>query len=78
MGNSLASSRTDALIVDGWWASGEGVLAWTDPRDSASLRADGLPLVSFLLGDAPAETLPSTPASPPSRGWMAPRDAGDR
>ena len=28
--NSLASSRTDALIVDGWWTDGEGVLAWSD------------------------------------------------
>jgi hypothetical protein len=62
--NGLASSRTDALIVDGWWASGEGVLAWSDPRDSASLRADGLPLVSYPLGDAPTATLPSTPAYP--------------
>ena len=62
--NSLASSRTDALIIDGWWASGEGVLAWSDPRDSASLPADGLPLVSYPLGDAPTATLPSTPAYP--------------
>jgi WD40-like Beta Propeller Repeat len=62
--NSLASSRTDALIVDGWWTSGEGVLAWSDPRDSASLPADGLPLVSYPLGDAPTATLPSTPAYP--------------
>ena len=62
--NSLASSRTDALIIDGWWTSGEGVLAWSDPRDSASLRADGLPLVSYPLGDAPTATLPSTPAYP--------------
>src|ERR1700729_430879 len=62
--NGLASSRTDALIIDGWWASGEGVLAWPDPRDSASLPADGLPLVSYPLGDAPTATLPSTPAYP--------------
>jgi hypothetical protein len=62
--NGLASSRTDALIIDGWWASGEGVLAWSDPRDSASLPADGLPLVSYPLGDAPTATLPSTPAYP--------------
>jgi hypothetical protein len=62
--NSLAASRTDALIIDGWWASGEGVLAWSDPRDSAALRSDGLPLVSYPLGDAPAATLPGTPAYP--------------
>jgi hypothetical protein len=62
--NSLASSRTDALIVDGWWTDGEGLLAWSDPRDSAALPAAGLPLVSYPLGDAPTATLPSTPAYP--------------
>ena len=62
--NSLASSRTDALIVDGWWTDGEGVLAWSDPGDSAALPADGLPLVSYPLGDEPTATLPSTPAYP--------------
>jgi len=62
--NSLASSRTDALIVDGWWANGEGVLAWSDPGDAASTPADTLPLVSYPLGDAPTETLASTPAYP--------------
>ena len=71
--NSLASSRTDALIIDGWWASGEGVLAWSDPRDSASLPADGLPLVSYPLGDAPTATLPSTPAY---RSFARPDGAG--
>jgi hypothetical protein len=62
--NSLASSRTAALIVDGWWTNGEGLLAWSDLRDSASLPAAGLPLVSYPLGDAPTVTLPSTPAYP--------------
>ena len=27
----LAPSRTNALIVDGWWTTGEGLLAWSDP-----------------------------------------------
>jgi WD40-like Beta Propeller Repeat len=62
--NSLASSRTDALIVDGWWVNGEGVLAWSDPGDAASTPADKLPLVSYPLGNAPTETLASTPAYP--------------
>jgi hypothetical protein len=60
--NSLASSRTDALILDGWWTSGEGVLAWSDPRDSASAPAAGLPLVSYPLGAEPTATLATTPA----------------
>jgi len=62
--NSLASSRTDALIVDGWWTDGEGVLAWSDPRYSAALPADTLPLVSYPLGAEPTATLASTPAYP--------------
>ena len=63
--NSLASSRTDALSLDGWWTSGEGLLAWSDPRDSATLPAAGLPLVSYPLGDEPTATLASTPAYSP-------------
>jgi hypothetical protein len=76
--NSLASSRTDALIIDGWWASGEGLLAWSDPRDSASPAAGGLPLVSYPLvsyplGDEPTATLASTPAYP---SFAVPEGAG--
>jgi dipeptidyl aminopeptidase/acylaminoacyl peptidase len=71
--NSLASSRANALIVDGWWADGEGLLAWSDPRDSASRPADGLPLVSYPLGDEATATLPSTPAYP---GFAVPDGAG--
>jgi WD40-like Beta Propeller Repeat len=62
--NSLASSRANALIVDGWWADGEGVLAWSDPRDAATAPTGGLPLVSYPLGDGPTATLASTPADP--------------
>ena len=51
------------------------MLAWSDPRDSASLPADGLPLVSYPLGGKPA-TLPSTSGRTPSvrdaeAGWAA-------
>ena len=62
--NSLASSRTNALIVDGWWADSEGVLAWSDPHDSAARPAAGLPLVSYPLGDGPTATLASTAVDP--------------
>jgi hypothetical protein len=71
--NSLASSRTAALIVDGWWSNGEGVLAWSDPRDSASRSAAGLPLVSYPLGDEPTATLASTLAY---RSFAVPDGAG--
>jgi hypothetical protein len=52
--SKFASSRTAALIVDAWWASGEGLLAWSDPDDSASLAANGLPLASYPLDGRPA------------------------
>jgi hypothetical protein len=71
--NSLASSRTGALIVDGWWADGEGLLAWSDPGDVASTPADTLPLVSYPLGDEPTATLASTPAYP---SFAVPNGAG--
>jgi hypothetical protein len=71
--NSLASSRTDALIVDGWWTNGEGLLAWSDPRDSASAPADGLPLFSYPLGDEPTALLATTLAYP---GFAVPDGSG--
>ena len=64
MPSTLASSRTDALIVDGWWANGKGLLAWSDPHDSASLEADGLPLVSYPLDGGSPATLARTLVQP--------------
>ena len=61
--SSLASARTDALIIDGWWTNGEGLLAWSDPKDSASLAAGALPLVSYPL-DGKSATLASTLVGP--------------
>jgi WD40-like Beta Propeller Repeat len=79
--NSLASSRTNALIVDGWWASGEGLLAWSDPRDSSTAAANGLPLVSYAL-DGPTvtlgRTLPYPSFAPPTGAGVALVTGGDR
>jgi dipeptidyl aminopeptidase/acylaminoacyl peptidase len=79
--NSLVSSRTDALLLDGWWTSGEGLLAWSDPRDSASAAANGLPLVSYAL-DGPTATLGMTLAYPsfavPGQGGVTLVSGGDR
>ena len=77
--NSLASSRTDALIVDGWWASGEGVLAWSDPRDSAPLRrrrAAARLLPARRRADGDAAKHPGLPLVREARRRR--RDAGDR
>jgi dipeptidyl aminopeptidase/acylaminoacyl peptidase len=62
----LAFSRTDALIIDGWWsaANGNGLLAWSDPQDSASLEAGGLPLVSYPLDGGKRVTLARTLVQP--------------
>jgi hypothetical protein len=78
---SLASSRTNALIVDGWWASGEGLLAWSDPGDSATAAANGLPLVSYALAGPTAtlgRTLPSPSFAPPTWAGVALVTGGDR
>jgi hypothetical protein len=79
--NSLASSRTNALIVDGWWATGEGLLAWSDPGDSTTAAANGLPLVSYAL-DGPTATLGRTLPYPsfavPGRGGATLVTGGDR
>ena len=79
--NSLASSRTNALIVDAWWASGEGLLAWSDPGDSSAGAANGLPLVSYAL-DGPTvtlgRTLPYPSFAPPTGAGVALVTGGDR
>ena len=79
--STVAFSRTDALIVDGWWANGQGLFAWSDPRDSASLAADGLPLVSYPLDGKPV-TLPTTLPYPsfavPGQGGVTLVTGGDR
>ena len=57
----LARSASDALLVDGWWT--DGVFAWSDPQDSQSLAADGVPLVAYSLAGK-AVTLPRTLVHP--------------
>jgi hypothetical protein len=76
-----AFSRTDALIVDGWWADGQGLFAWSDPQDSASRAADGLPLVSYPLDGKPAAlatTLPYPSFAVPGPGGVTLVTGGDR
>ncbi len=47
-------SAGNALDLAGWWPAGSGLLAWIDFDSSASLAADGLPLVSVPLAGKPA------------------------
>jgi hypothetical protein len=64
----LAHSASDALLIDAWWTDGLGLFAWSDPQGSASIAADGVPLVSYPLVSnpfaGPAGTLPSTLVHP--------------
>ncbi len=55
------------IILAGWWPDGTGILAWPDPDHSASIAADGLPLVSVRLAGGPAQTLATTL---PYRPWV--------
>ena len=78
---AIGSSRSDALIVDGWWPDGQGLFAWSDRRDSASLAADGLPLVSYPLAGAPApvaRTLPYPSFAVPGGNGVTLVTGGDR
>jgi hypothetical protein len=78
---SLASSRANALIVDGWWTSGQGLLAWSDPSDSAAAAANGLPLVSYALAGPTAtlgRTLPYPSFAVPGQGGATLVTGGNR
>jgi TolB protein len=76
-----AASKQNAFILDGWWSDGRGLFAWTDPLNSASLAADGLPLVSYPLRGRPV-TLGTTLAHPsfasPLPGGVTLVAGGDR
>ncbi|HWA65304.1 MAG TPA: hypothetical protein VG899_02915 [Mycobacteriales bacterium] len=48
----LVTAATEKVIdVAGWWPDGSGILARLDPQGSASLAADGLPLVDVSVAD---------------------------
>jgi WD40-like Beta Propeller Repeat len=77
-----ASSTKDAFIPDGWWTDGRGLFAWTDPQNSASLAADGLPLVSYPLNGKPATVATTLPhpsfAAPAGTSGVTVVTGGDR
>jgi hypothetical protein len=53
-------SAGNALELAGWWPAGGGLLTWIDFDSSASLAADGLPLVSVPLTGQPSSGQPSS------------------
>jgi len=66
-------SAGNALDLAGWWPDGGGLLTWIDYQSSASIAADGLPLVSVPLAGKPA-TLGTTLVYPAFVS-VAPRSA---
>ncbi len=58
--NNFAHSDTAALLIDGWWDDGNGLLAWSEPADSARRAAGGLPLVAYGFSGPYDVTLATT------------------
>jgi hypothetical protein len=77
-------SAGNALMLAGWWPDGRGLLAWLDEQNSASLAADGLPVVSVPLSGRKVATLGLTlvyspfVATSPGTGLAALAAGGDR
>lgn len=69
----IAAAAGTGLILAGLWSGGSGILAWADPEHSASLAADGLPLVSIDASGAVTALASSLPSAGVS--WSP---AGDR
>ena len=64
--NNFAHSDTAALLIDGWWDNGNGVLAWSEPAGPASRAAGGLPLVAYGSGSGPYDVTLATTLPYPS------------
>jgi len=64
--NNFAHSDTAALLIDGWWDDGSGLLAWSEPVDSALRAADGLPLVAYGFISGPYDVTLATTLPYPS------------
>lgn len=77
-------SAGNALILAGWWPDGRGLLAWADQQNSASLAADGAPVVSVPLSGRRPMTMAWTLVFPPfvatsqGSGLVALAAGGDR
>lgn len=63
--------REQGSVYDlaGWWPDGTGLLAWQDYQGSASLAADGVPLLDIRLSDGARHRLARTMLEYPQ--WLA-------
>lgn len=57
-------SRENLMILHGWTSDGTSLLAWADAQGSASLAADGLPLLAVSLDTGQAHRVAVTLADP--------------
>ncbi|MDA8061717.1 MAG: hypothetical protein M0T80_04650, partial [Actinomycetota bacterium] len=65
----VRSASNDGEDLVGWWPSGRGLLYWADPYFSASLAADGTPLVAYDLSTRRASTLATMLDYPDWLAW---------
>ncbi len=65
----VRSTSDDGEDLVGWWPSGAGLLYWADPYFSASLAADGTPLVAYDLSTRRARTLATMLDYPDWLAW---------
>jgi hypothetical protein len=66
---TITTDWGDILDLAGWWPDGSGVLAWLDYQGSASLAADGLPLLDVSLATGHRRQL--TKSMLQYGGWLA-------
>ncbi|MHB8505630.1 MAG: hypothetical protein ACYDEN_07930 [Acidimicrobiales bacterium] len=65
----LATSQAYGFDLAGWWPDGRGLLYWKDEAFSASIAADGLPLVARSLASGATHTIATTLAYPDWLAW---------
>jgi Tol biopolymer transport system component len=73
---SGAAAPASGLLLAGWSPDGRNVLVWPDPESSASLAADGMPLVAVPVDGGPLTQL--TEAMLPRPDFLAWSPDGQR
>ena len=67
--HTVATDLGDVFDVAGWWPDGSGILAWRDVQGSASLLADGVPLLDVSVKAGQRRQLAKTMLE--YSGWLA-------
>jgi hypothetical protein len=69
-----ATTKGNGYILDSFWPDGHGLLYWLDYDNSASIAADGLPLMSLDLSTGASRPLATTLVHP---DWVKWSPSGD-